>query len=259
MRAYSQTQLDKPKQNSVVVQNLKVFLCSLVYTFLFFFSFVLITPFALLPKPIMNEEGRWRVAVFWADINIYLLEHICGLKYKIIGKKNIPEDRCVIFMKHSSVMEIFIGLKYFSPSSWVGKYELMYVPIFRGAYKKFKLIPVKRGLGKSEVDKVIKQGASLLNENKWIIIFPEGTRMPYNQTKKYGLSGSLLAKGTGKHILPISHNAGRYWKRRGLLKLPGTVYFSIGNRISTQDKSIEEINSASQSWIENELTEIDRY
>ena len=239
--------------------SLKIFFCSLVYTLLLFTSFVLITPFALLPSPLMNEDRRWRVARLWADVNIYLLEHICGLKYELLGTENIPEERCVLFIKHSSVMEIFIGLKYFSPSSWVGKYELMYVPIFRGAYKKFRLIPVKRGMGRTEVNKVVEQGTSLLSENKWIIIFPEGTRMPYKQTKKYGLSGSLLAKGTGKPVLPISHNAGKYWKRRGLLKYPGTVYFSVGPCVSTQDKTVDEINNAVQTWIENEITVIDRY
>ena len=237
--------------------NLKIFLCSFVYTFLLFASFVLIAPFALLPKPLMNEERRWSVVRFWADVNFYLLEHVCGLKYKLIGQENIPEECCVLFVKHSSVMEIFIGLRYFSPSSWVGKHELMYLPIFRGAYKKFKLIPVKRGMGRTEVERVVKQGLERLKENKWLVIFPEGHRMPYKQTKKYGLSGSLLAKGSGKDILPISHNAGRYWKRRGLLKLPGTVYFSIGPVISTQEKTIEEINNSAQTWIQNEISVID--
>ena len=73
------------------------------------------------------------------------------------------------------------------------------------------------------------------------------------------MSGSLLAKGTGKPVLPISHNAGKYWKRRGLLKYPGTVYFSVGPCVSTQDKTVDEINNAVQTWIENEITVIDRY
>jgi 1-acyl-sn-glycerol-3-phosphate acyltransferase len=237
--------------------NLKIFLFSLVYTSLMIISFILIVPFALLPTPLINEERRWGAAKLWADINFYLLEHLCGLKYKLLGQENIPDERCVLFVKHSSVMEVFIGLRYFSPSSWVGKYELMYVPIFRGAFKKFKLIPVKRGMGRTEVEKVVKQGVARLDENKWLIIFPEGHRLPYKQTKKYGLSGSLLAKGSGKNILPISHNAGRYWKRRGLLKLPGTVYFSIGPVISTQEKTIDEINKTAQTWIQNEISVID--
>ena len=63
----------------------------------------------------------------------------------------------------------------------MGKYELMYLPIFRGVFKKFKLIPVKRGRGSKEVMKVKEMGKERLSTGNWIIIFPEGTRMEYNK------------------------------------------------------------------------------
>jgi len=206
----------------------------------------------------MNEKRRWKVAVLWSETNIFLLKKICDLKYVLKGAENIPSEKCVVFFKHSSVVEAFVGLKHFSPSSWVAKYELMYVPLFRGAIKRFGLIPVKRGMGKSEVEKVIETGKKRLLENKWIIIFPEGTRMPYKQTKKYGLSGALLAKGANVVVLPISHNSGKYWKRRGFLKHPGTITFSVGKAINTKGKSIDKINQEAQSWIESEIREFDK-
>jgi len=186
------------------------------------------------------------------------LNKFCRLEYELKGEENIPSEKCVVFIKHSSVVELFIGLKYFSPSSWVAKHELMYAPLFRGAIKKFKLIPVKRGLGKSEVERVITTGKERLKEDKWIIIFPEGTRMPYNQTRRYGLSGALLAKGVGCRVLPISHNSGKFWKRRGALKHPGKITFSIGKPINTQGKSVEEINKQAQTWIEAEISSFDK-
>ena len=206
----------------------------------------------------MNEQRRWRVAVLWSESNLFFLKNICGLHYILRGAENIPSEKCVVFFKHSSVVEAFVGLKHFSPSSWVAKYELMYVPLFRGAIKRFGLIPVKRGMGKGEVEKVMASGKQYLSEDKWIIIFPEGTRMPYNQTKKYGLSGALLAKGAKVDILPISHNSGKYWKRRGFLKQPGTIVFSVGKVISTEGKSIEKINHEAQSWIESEIKTFDK-
>jgi len=235
------------------VSLINLYIKSFIYTISMFLSFILLCSVAVLPYPLITESKRWRVAVLWSELNIFLLKKICGLNYVIKGVENIPSHRCVIFFKHSSVLEAFVGLKHFSPSSWVAKYELMYLPLFRGAIKRFGLIPVKRGAGKSEVAKVIKLGNKRLAEDKWIIIFPEGTRMPYKQTKKYGLSGALLAKGAGVPVLPISHNSGKYWKRRGLLKHPGTVCFSIGKPITTKDRSIEEINNEAQEWIESEI------
>ena len=231
---------------------------SFVYTSVLFVSFIVLCSIAVLPFPIMNEQRRWKVAVLWSESNLFFLKNICGLHYILKGVKNIPSEKCVVFFKHSSVVEAFIGLKHFSPSSWVAKYELMYVPLFRGAIKRFGLIPVKRGMGKSEVKKVIGAGKKRLLENKWVIIFPEGTRMPYKQTKKYGLSGALLAKGADVAVLPISHNSGKYWKRRGFLKHPGKIIFSVGKAINTKGKSIDKINQEAQSWIESEIREIDK-
>ena len=235
-----------------------LYLRSAVYTLIMFLSFIVFCSFALIPPPLLNESRRWGAAVLWSEFNLLALKTICGLTYVVRGEENIPPDKCVIFFKHSSVMEAFVGLKHFSPASWVAKYELMYAPLFRGAIKRFGLIPVKRGQGRSEVDKVVRVGKKRLDENKWVIVFPEGTRMPYKQTKRYGLSGAVLAKGADVSVLPISHNAGKFWKRRGLLKHPGTIVFSIGKPIKAKGKSVADINNEAQRWIESEIRAIDK-
>ena len=114
-----------------------IYIRSIVYTALMFLSFVVLATIALLPIPIINNEKRWLIAKTWANLNIFLSEKLCGLSYNISGFENVPDQRCVLFVKHSSVYEIFVLLKHFSPSSWVGKHELMYLPIFRGVFKKF--------------------------------------------------------------------------------------------------------------------------
>ena len=216
-----------------------------------FLSFLLLASIALLP--FISHTKRWSIAKKWAEINIFLCEWFCGLKYQIQGLENIPKEKCVLFVKHSSVYEIFILLKHFSPSSWVGKYELTYLPIFRGVFKKFKLIPVKRGKGAEEVLRVKEIGKERLLTGNWIIIFPEGTRMEYNKSKRYGLSGSILAKETGSLILPVSHNSGKYWKRRGLIKKQGIITFVIGEAFSTENKSLEKINNIAKEWIDKNV------
>jgi 1-acyl-sn-glycerol-3-phosphate acyltransferase len=188
-----------------------------------------------------------------------MCKNLCGLDYKIIGAEKIPKKKGIVFIKHSSVYELFVGLLLFSPSSWVAKHELMYLPLFRNAIKVFGFIPVKRGLGKSEVSRVIRDGTARLGEEKWIVIFPEGTRVPHGKTKRYGLSGALLAVGTGSNITPIAHNAGRYWGRRSLIKKRGSIVFSVGNRISTLGKSYDEVNEEAKTWIDAETKRIDGF
>jgi 1-acyl-sn-glycerol-3-phosphate acyltransferase len=96
----------------------------------------------------------------------------------------------------------------------------------------------------------VEQGRERLAEGDWVIIFPEGTRMPAGQTRRYGMSGTLLAQETGALIVPIAHNAGYFWPRRGLRKKPGTVRVVIGPAVSAQGRNLREVNEELQGWIE---------
>ena len=98
-------------------------------------------------------------------------------------------------------------------------------------------------------------GKERLNTGNWIIIFPEGTRMDYNKSRRYGLSGSILAKETGSMVLPISHNSGKYWKRRGLIKKEGVISFVIGKPFGTENISLDKINDVARNWIDENVVD----
>jgi len=100
------------------------------------------------------------------------------------------------------------------------------------------------------VEQVLRQGRARLEEGLWVVIFPEGTRVPEGQTRRYGLSGALLATSTGRAVVPVAHNAGAFWPRRGWLKRPGTVRVVIGPPIPSTGRSARDLNHDVQSWIE---------
>jgi 1-acyl-sn-glycerol-3-phosphate acyltransferase len=103
---------------------------------------------------------------------------------------------------------------------------------------------------------VVEQGRQRLSEGSWIVIFPEGTRMPAGETRKYGSSGALLASETGKLVVPIAHDAGYYWPRRGMRKKAGTIRVSIGPPIAAAGRLPREINDEAQRWIEGEIVRL---
>ena len=90
----------------------------------------------------------------------------------------------------------------------------------------------------------------------WIIIFPEGTRVVAGETRKYGVSGALLATETGKFVVPLSHNAADFWVRRGLIKKPGTIRVVIGEPIDASGKDPRELNDEVRRSIEAGLAQI---
>jgi 1-acyl-sn-glycerol-3-phosphate acyltransferase len=117
-------------------------------------------------------------------------------------------------------------------------------------------IAINRGARSQAVQQVVAQGRERLASGMWILIFPEGTRVRVGETRKFGLSGALLATQTGRKIVPVAHDAGRYWRRRGLLKKPGTVRVVIGPPIDPAGLDPRELNERVKRWIDAKTAEL---
>lgn len=234
-----------------------IWLRSFLYTSLLFLSIV---PYAVavIFAGLFSGSHQYTVARQWATVNLWLLRHVCGLSYTVEGAENIPQENCVVYIKHQSVFETIFPFTIFPFQSFVLKRELMWVPILGWALRFIHPIAINRSAGATAVKQVVRQGRQRLADGLWIIIFPEGTRMAPGTTRKYGLSGALLATDTGRALLPIAHNAGDFWRRRGLKKNAGTISIVIGPPIQTIGKTPAEVNQAAQNWIEATMGRISK-
>jgi 1-acyl-sn-glycerol-3-phosphate acyltransferase len=133
---------------------------------------------------------------------------------------------------------------------WVLKRELLWIPVVGIGVRQMHAIAIDRKAGHTAVAQVVEQGKDRLAEGDWVMIFPEGTRMPPGETRRYGVSGTLLAAETGKLIVPVAHNAGHYWPRRGLMKKPGTVRVVIGAPVVAAGREARAVNEEIQAWVE---------
>lgn len=188
---------------------------------------------------------------------LWLGDHILGLKLVAEGLENLPKSASVIMIKHASTLETYGHVPFFPRTSWVIKREVLWIPIFGWALKLiFRPIAINRGKGGRAVKQVIDQGKQKLAEGTWVTVFPEGTRMPPGETRKYGISGAALAHEAGVMVVPVAHNAGDFWQRRELSKRPGTARLCIGPPIDASKQSPKETNVLVQAWIENKMMEI---
>jgi 1-acyl-sn-glycerol-3-phosphate acyltransferase len=77
--------------------------------------------------------------------------------------------------------------------------------------------------------------------------------MPPGETRRYGVSGAAVAVETGCPVVPVAHNAGDFWPKRGLRKYPGKIRFCIGPTIDPAGRTAKEINELAQGWVENKM------
>ena len=143
------------------------------------------------------------------------------------------------------------------PQTWVLKKELLYIPFFGWALALIKPIAINRKDKLSALKQLIKQGSARLKENISILIFPEGTRVSIGKTKPFSRSGAALAIETSTNILPIAHNAGKFWPRGPWIKSPGTVQIIIGKEISVKNNSSSTLTKEIEGWINNTKKKID--
>ncbi len=193
---------------------------------------------------------RFGLARGWGAALLAVLRFSCRLDYTVEGRERLPPGNHIALIKHSSSWETFAQVVLVPPHVWVYKRELAWVPILGWALALMRAIAVDRRAGGNAVRGVVEQGKARLAEGKWIAMFPEGTRMPPGETRRYGISGALLAAETGRFIVPIAHDAGYYWPRRGLYKRPGTIRVTIGPPIAAAGRDPREVNAEAQRWIE---------
>lgn len=201
-------------------------------------------------------RAQFAIARSWARILLWVLQRLCGLTYVVEGRDRIPPGNHIVMSNHSSAWETVAQFLIFPPQVWVLKRELLWIPFVGWGLKLLRPIAINRGEGHRAVNQVIDQGKERLKDGLWIIIFPEGTRVIAGETRKFGVSGALLAIASGKSVVPLSHNAGTFWPRRGFLKKPGTIRVVIGEPIEPEGKDPRELNEEVRQSIEAGLARI---
>ncbi|MDD2059668.1 1-acyl-sn-glycerol-3-phosphate acyltransferase [Pseudomonas sp. GD03860] len=209
--------------------------------------------------PFLPFSARYRfINVYWCRFALVLVRVFLNIKVKVSGAENIPKTPCVILSNHQSTWETFFLSAYFSPLSQVLKRELLYVPFFGWAMAMLRPIAIDRDNPKAALKQVASEGDKLLKDGVWVLIFPEGTRVPFGQIGKFSRGGTALAVNAGLPVLPIAHNAGKFWPKQGWGKRAGTIEVVIGEPMyaeGTGPRAIAALNDRAAAW--NEQTQRD--
>jgi len=207
---------------------------SALFNLCFFIITVFFSVLLIASRP-FGFVAAWFWGKAWSASTISLARIICGIRLEIEGGEHLPDTPCVVLAKHQSAFETIAMPSLVPPFVWVLKRELFYIPVFGWALWALNEIAIRRSNLRGALKQVLAQGKRFLEEKHWVVIFPEGTRTVPGQTGNYQASGIMLAKQAGAGILPMAHNAGVCWPKRGFIKRPGIVRFRFLPFIAPED------------------------
>lgn len=186
---------------------------------------------------------------------------ILGIRNRVQGMENLPQgakDPAVLLVKHQSTWETFVMPAIMPhPLAYVFKKELLRIPFFGWAMARMDMIHIDRSQKARAFAKVVQQGKRLMKEGVWVIMFPEGTRIPRGEVGEYKTGGTRLAIAAGVPVIPIAVTSARCWPTKAFVKRPGVVDISIGKPILSEGRQADELMAEVQAWIEAEMRRLD--
>ncbi|MHC5225205.1 lysophospholipid acyltransferase family protein [Ignatzschineria sp. LJL83] len=231
---------------------------SLITLLGFIIFYLIITPTMLITTIVL--WGSWYRAVTkaWSKLLIGWMRIGAGIHYRVIGRENLEalkEQPHFIISNHQSALETLIYTIILPPHSFVLKKELLYIPFFGWGLAKSKPIAINRKDGKNALKQISKQAKERFAIGRSVIIFPEGTRAPFDSVIPFKKGAFIVTKQLGAPVLPIAINSGLAAPKGRFIKEPGVVTIVIGKPIISQDLSTGELAKVTEGWIRSHIVQ----
>jgi 1-acyl-sn-glycerol-3-phosphate acyltransferase len=160
---------------------------------------------------------------------IYILKIFLNTNVEIKGINNIPKtEKFFVASAHQSMFETFALQAVLDYPVFILKKELLKIPLFGIYLKKIKSIEIVRDTTTKEnlnfFDKVAK---IIKNENRPLLIFPQGTRVDVNDVIPFKKGVGKIYEALNISCVPIALNSGKVWPKKGIIKYPGKITISL--------------------------------
>ena len=236
-----------------VFQSSAFFLLQVTSLFIWGILVVIIIPF-------LNLEKRYKITMLWPKLNLKLAEHLIGIKFELTGSHILDRNlnsNVILCSNHQSTWEtFFIASHLKKPVCFIFKRELLFIPFFGWGILLLNMIHINRRAGRNAIQTIINEAPKQFALGRWLVFFPEGTRVRLLEKKRYKIGAAVIATELNVPIIPIAHNAGKFWKKNAFIKKPGTIIVKIGNEIYPNGKSPDQIMSLVREQIEKLKDEI---
>ena len=192
--------------------------------------FLIALPTLLLPAKFTLLFGK-----FLGHYVIVILRVFLNTKVEVKGINNIPKNEKYFFASaHQSMFETFALQAVLDYPVFILKKELLKIPIFGLYLKKIKSIEIARDVTtKDNLNFFVKVAGIVKNENRPLLIFPQGTRVKIGDEVPFKKGVGRIYEALNISCIPIALNSGSVWPKKGIIKYPGKITISLLEPIKT--------------------------
>jgi len=172
---------------------------------------------------------------------VWLALRLAGIRYRVIGRENIPPVAVVFCSNHESNVDPPVLFEVLHRRLHIlYKAELRRFPIMKTVFDVGGFVPVDR-LDRERAMASISRGAASLRAGNSFLIFPEGTRSRDGRLLPFKKGGFIMALEAQAPIVPVAVQGGRDAMRKGSAVVrPVTVTVRIGKPVPTSGLTIDD-------------------
>ena len=150
-------------------------------------------------------------------------------KVEFKGIENIPKtEKYFVASAHQSMFETFALQSVLNYPVFILKKELLKIPLFGLYLKKIKSIEIIRDTTtKNNLNFFEKIPNIIKNENRPLLIFPQGTRVKFEERLPFKKGAGRIYEALNIPCVPVALNSGKVWPKNGIIKYPGKITVSF--------------------------------
>jgi len=160
---------------------------------------------------------------------VFIVKIFLGTEVEFKGVINIPKtEKYFVASAHQSMFETFALQSVLDYPVFILKKELLKIPLFGLYLKKIKSIEIIRDTTtKDNLSFFDKVAAIIKNENRPLLIFPQGTRIKVDEIVPFKKGVGRIYEALNISCVPIALNSGKIWPKKGIIKYPGKITISF--------------------------------
>ena len=204
------------------------FIKSIFFNIFLYLGIILVLILAI-PTLFLPSRFALYCGKFLAYYIILILKIFLNTRVIFHGIENLKiVDKFFIASAHQSMFETFALQAPLNYPIFILKKELLKIPLFGWYLRKIGSIEIVRETTtKDNLNFFDKIKQTVYEKNRPLLIFPQGTRVRFNEMVPFKKGVGRIYDALGLHCIPVALNSGKIWPKNSFLKYPGDIHVTF--------------------------------